>query len=111
MKTSFRDQGSVRVFAVEGDVDLSSSAELRKALFAALGGVSRLVVNLGGIRYIDSSGIATLIEVLQECQKSKKEFALFAMSPAVHDVFKLTHVIKIFKVYDTEEQAVGGAKA
>jgi anti-sigma B factor antagonist len=108
MKTSFRDQGNVRIVAVEGDVDLNSSGELRKVLFAALGGVNRLVINLGGIRYLDSSGIATLIEVLKECQKAKTEFALFAMSPAVHEVFRLTHVIKIFRVYENEEQAVGG---
>jgi anti-sigma B factor antagonist len=109
MKTSFRDQGNVRIVAVEGDVDLNSSGELRKVLFAALSGVNRLVINLGGIHYLDSSGIATLIEVLKECQKTKTEFALFAMSPAVHEVFRLTHVIKIFRVYESEEQAVGGA--
>ena len=111
MKTSFRDQGNARIVAVEGDVDLSNSGDLRKVLFEAMRGVSRLVINLGGIRYVDSSGIATLIEVLKECQKKNTEFALFALSPAVHDVFKLTHVIKIFQVYETEEQAVKGAVA
>ena len=111
MKTSLRDQDSVRIVAVEGDVDLSTSGDLRKFLFDALRGATRLVLNLGGIRYIDSSGIATLIEVLKESQKAKKEFALFALSPAVHDVFKLTHVIKIFQVYETEEQAITGVRA
>ena len=109
MKTSSRDQGDVRIVAVEGDVDLSCSGDLRKILFESLRGVRRLVVNLGAIRYLDSSGIATLIEVLKESQKTKTEFALFAMSPAVRDVFRLTHVIKIFQVHETEEQAVGGA--
>ncbi len=111
MKTSSRDQGNVRIVAVEGDVDLSTSGELRKVLFGALRGVKRLVINLGGIHYLDSSGIATLIEALKESQKTNTEFALFAMSPAVHEVFRLTHVIKIFQVYETEEQAVGGAGA
>ena len=110
MKTSLRDQGDVRIVAVEGDVDLSSSGDLRKYLFDALRSTSRLVVNLGAIHYIDSSGIATLIEVLKESQKTSKGFALFAMSPAVHDVFKLTHVIKIFQVYETEEQAIRGGQ-
>jgi anti-sigma B factor antagonist len=110
MKTSSRDQGNVRIVSVEGDVDLSSSGDLRKFLFEALHGVSRLVVNLREIHYLDSSGIATLIEVLKECQKAKTEFALFAMSPVVHEVFRLTHVIKIFEVYETEEQAVSGTR-
>lgn len=111
MKTSFRDEGSVRIFIIEGDIDLGNSGELRKTLFDALPGVSRLVLNLRAIRYIDSSGIATLIELLKECQRRKTELALFALSPAVHDVFKLTHVIKIFQVYGTEEQAIQGAQA
>ncbi len=111
MKTSLRDQGNVRIVAVEGDVDLSTSGDLRRVLFDSMRGVSRLVLNLGGIRYVDSSGIATLIEVLKECQKKNTEFVLFALSPAVRDVFKLTHVIKIFQVCDTEEQAIGDAHA
>ncbi len=111
MKTSVRDQGSVRIVAVEGDIDLGNAGELRKVLFDALRDSDKLALNLGAIRYIDSSGIATLIEVLRESKRVNKGLALFAMSPAVRDVFKLTHVIKIFQVYETEAEAIGGAVA
>jgi anti-sigma B factor antagonist len=111
MKISVRNQGNAKIVLVEGDVDLNSSKDLRKALFDALRESPRLIVNLGSIRYIDSSGIATLIEALRESKNTNKELALCAMSGAVLDVFKLTHVIKIFQVYETEEQALSGAQA
>jgi anti-anti-sigma regulatory factor len=47
-----------------------------------------------------------MLEALRESQRLNRQFVLFGMSPAVHDVFKLTHVIKIFDVAQTEEQAL-----
>ena len=107
MKISIRDVGDAKVVEVEGDVDLATSPDLRRTLFDALSTPGRLALNLGAIRYIDSSGIATLIEVLKRSQHLGKEFVLFGLSPAVQDVFRLTHVIRIFQVFHTEQEALG----
>ena len=68
---------------VEGDVDLGTSPDLRRTLFDTLIAAPKLAVNLAAIRYIDSSGIATLIEVLKDSQRRKKPFVLFGLTPAV----------------------------
>jgi anti-sigma B factor antagonist len=107
MTLARRAAENARIIDVSGDVDLKGSPVLRKALFDALKEVPKVAVNLSEIRYIDSSGIAVMLEALRESQRLKREFVLFGMSPAVHDVFKLTHVIRIFQVADTEEQALG----
>jgi anti-sigma B factor antagonist len=107
MKITIRDAGEAKVVEVEGDVDLGTSPDLRRALFESLLNSPKLAVNLAAIRYIDSSGIATLIEVLKDSQLRNKEFVLFALSPAVQQVFRLTHVIRIFQVFQTEEEALG----
>ncbi len=107
MKISVRDVGTSRIVDVDGDVDLATSPELRRTLFEALPAVGKLALNLAAIRYIDSSGIATLIEVLRRSQHLKKEFVLFGLSPAVLDVFRLTHVIRVFQVFPTEQEALG----
>src|SRR5579871_3889080 len=86
MKISVRDRGETKVVEVEGDVDLGTSPDLRKTLFAALMEAKKLALGLAAIRYIDSSGIATLIEVLKDAQKRNKEFVLFGLSPAVQQV-------------------------
>jgi anti-sigma B factor antagonist len=109
MTISIRDVGDVKVVNVEGDVDLGTSPVFRRALFDALPKATRLALNLKAIRYIDSSGIATLIEVLRDAQRLNKEFVLFGLSPAVEDVFRLTHVIRIFRVFQTEQDALGTA--
>ena len=51
-------------------------------------------------------GIATLIEVLKDSQRLNKQFVLFGLSPAVQEVFRLTHVIRIFRVFATEQEAL-----
>jgi anti-sigma B factor antagonist len=107
VRISVRDVGATKVVEVEGEVDLSTSPDLRRALLETLPNVGRLALNLGAIRYIDSSGIATLIEVLNRSQHLNKEFVLFGLSPAVQEVFRLTHVVRIFQVFQTEQEALG----
>ena len=107
MKITVRDLGNANVVDVDGDVDLGTSPDLRRTLFETLPRAAKLALNLGGIRYIDSSGIATLIEVLRDSQRLNKEFVLFGLSPAVLEVFRLTHVIRIFHVFQTEQEALG----
>jgi anti-sigma B factor antagonist len=107
VKISVRNVGAAKVVDVDGEVDLGTSPDLRRTLFEALPTVGRLVLNLGAIKYIDSSGIATLIEVLKRSQHLGKEFVLFGLSPAVQDVFRLTHVIRVFQVFQTEQEALG----
>jgi anti-sigma B factor antagonist len=109
MKISVREYGAARVVDLTGDVDLGTSPELRRTLFDLLEVAPKLAVNLRALRYIDSSGIATLIEVLKGAQRLEKQFVLFGLSPAVEHVFRLTHVNRIFQVFQTEEEAVAPA--
>jgi len=94
------------VVDLEGGIDLQNSHGLRATLFEKLSGTSRLALNMTGIRYVDSSGIATLIEVLKKARSLKKDFVLFGLGQSVHDVLKLTNLLGVFHVFDTEEQAL-----
>jgi anti-sigma B factor antagonist len=106
---SVRECGDACVVDLEGDVDLGTSPDLRKTLFELIPEKTRVALNLRAIRYIDSSGIATLIETLKNAQRLQREFVLFGLSPAVQDVFRLTHVNRIFRIFETEEEAVAPA--
>jgi anti-sigma B factor antagonist len=103
---SVRESGEAQVVDVEGEVDLGTSPNLRRALFDLLGKKPKLALNLRELRYIDSSGIATLIEVLKSAQVLQMELVLFGLSPAVQDAFRLTHVNRVFRIVETEEQAL-----
>jgi len=96
------------IIDLEGAIDLQNSHGLRATLFEKLSGTSRLALNMAGIRYVDSSGIATLIEVLKKARSLQKDFVMFGLGRSVHDVLKLTNLLGVFRVFDTEEQALHG---
>ena len=66
MKVQIRTVDNVAILDCEGDVDLYSSTQLREALLGRMrSGIPHVLVNMTGVSYIDSSGIATLVEALQ----------------------------------------------
>jgi anti-sigma B factor antagonist len=106
MKTATREQTDATIVDVSGDVDMGSSPGLRKTLLESLRKTPRLVVNLREVRYIDSSGIASLVEVLKEARNSKKRLLLFGLNTAVREVLQLTRLNKIFEIRETEDEAL-----
>jgi anti-sigma B factor antagonist len=91
---------------VVGQIDLGTSPALRKSLLESLIGTQRLAINLQAVRYIDSSGIASLLEVLQEARKSTKRVILFGVTGSVLKVLQLTRLTGVFEIRETEVQAL-----
>jgi anti-sigma B factor antagonist len=84
---------------VEGEVDLYSSPELRKAILKAVPSAEGgLAINLEAVTYIDSSGVATLVEGLRSAREHDVGFALVAPSPAVKQVLELARLDSVFEV-------------
>ena len=108
LKISVRVTARATVVDLEGAIDLGNSPVLRATLFDAVPATSRLALNMNGVEYIDSSGIATLIEAFKKAQDLKKDFVLFGLGPAVHHVLKLTNLLGVFQVFDSEEHALQG---
>jgi anti-sigma B factor antagonist len=65
-----------------------------------------VAVNLMAVTYVDSSGIASLLEVLKEARKSNKRLVLFGLRSSVLQVLQLTRLTGIFDILETEEQAI-----
>ncbi|HXJ92803.1 MAG TPA: STAS domain-containing protein [Terriglobia bacterium] len=106
MMIATREQAEATIVDINGDIDMGTSPGLRKTLLESLKATPRLVVNLGGVRYIDSSGIASLVEVLKEARNKQKRLVLFGLNTAVREVLQLTRLNKIFEIRETEEQAL-----
>jgi anti-sigma B factor antagonist len=84
---------------VEGEVDLYSSPELRKAILKAVPSAEGgLAINLEAVTYIDSSGVATLVEGLRSAREHDVGFVLVAPSPAVKQVLELARLDSVFEV-------------
>src|SRR5208283_647713 len=106
MRSSTRIERGTTIVDVEGQIDLGSSPALRKTLLESLQGTERVAVNLIAVKYIDSSGIATLLEVLKEARQSKKRLVLFGLTAAVLQVLQLTRLTTVFEILETEEQVL-----
>ena len=108
MQISDRQVGQTTIFDVSGDIDLATSPELRRALLREIreNRRPRVVMNLIKVRYIDSSGVASLIEGLKACQDLGSRFILFGLSGSAREVLQLSRLLKVFEVYDNEEQAL-----
>jgi anti-sigma B factor antagonist len=99
------EKGTI-IVDVEGQIDLGNSPTLRKILLESLKGADRVAVNLIAVKYIDSSGIASLLEVLKEARQSKKQLVLFGLTAAVSQVLQLTRLTGVFEIRENEEQAL-----
>jgi anti-sigma B factor antagonist len=108
VKVSFREQGNTRIVDVAGAVDLDAAPLLRQHLFEALGQAPKVALNLAAISFIETSGIAVLLEALLESQRRHGQFVVFGMNTAVRDDFRIAHVAKVFQVAGPEEQALIG---
>jgi anti-sigma B factor antagonist len=106
MASSTRIEKGTTIVDVVGQIDLGNSPALRKTLLESLKGTDRVAVNLMAVKYIDSSGIASLLEVLKEARHSKKMFVLFGLTTAVSQVLQLTRLTGVFEIRENEEQAL-----
>ena len=108
MQISDRQVGQTTIFDVSGDIDLANSPDFRKALLREIreNRRPRVVMNLIKVRYIDSSGVASLIEGLKASRDLGTRFILFGLSGSAREVLQLSRLLKIFEVYDNEEQAL-----
>lgn len=84
---------------VRGEVDLYTSVDLRTAIMEAVPEASAGVeLDLGGVDYMDSSGVATLVEGFKRARELDKSFVLVAPSGAVTKVLELTRLDTIFEI-------------
>ncbi len=99
--TEHNEDGLITVTA-HGEVDLNSSPQLRDAILDAVQTCSTGVqVNLHHVAYMDSSGVATLVEGLQATTKNKHSFSLISPSESVLKVLQLARLDSVFTIEGT----------
>jgi len=108
VQISARHLDKATIFDVSGDVDLATSPELRKALLRELRElrIPRVILNLKAVRYIDSSGVASLVEGLKVSRDIGSRLILYGLSTSVREVLQLSRLLRIFEVCENEEQAI-----
>lgn len=91
--------GDYVLVRLRGEVDLSWSQQVRRTILAALGDAKKVGVELSEVSYIDSSGIAALVEGLQNAKSKGQQFALVSVSSAVMAVLQLARLDRVFPIF------------
>src|SRR5580765_5487081 len=107
VKISVRRIDQATILDVSGNIDMSTSPEVRKALLREIreNGSSRVILNLTDVKYIDSSGVASLVEGLKASRELNSRFVLLGLSESAREVLKISRLLKLFEVCDDEQQA------
>ncbi|MGH7198820.1 MAG: STAS domain-containing protein [Candidatus Omnitrophota bacterium] len=104
---SFERDG-VMVFQVDGEINISTSPELKK-LFEKQPS-KKLVVDLEKVSYIDSSGLATLVEILKKMKSQGGALGLAGLSEKVKSLFEITKLDKLFLISGNQQEALARVK-
>ena len=108
VQISARRHDKTTIFDLSGDIDFANSPEVRQSVLREIreSRASRVVVNLSQVRYIDSSGVASLVEGLKASRDLGSRFILFGLSTSAREVLQLSRLLKVFEVYENEENAL-----
>ena len=103
MKYPVNEYEKCIVLGLNGEVDLSCSPQAREQILKELKKGKKLLVDLSEVEYIDSSGVASLVEGFQVARGQNQEFALVGVSKAAMQVLQLARLDKVFTLLDTVE--------
>ena len=105
---TLREDGPVTIVDLSGRIALGEgSALLRKTIRDLVEtGQKRILLNLGDVTYIDSSGIGELVSGFTAVRNREGELKLLNLTKKVHDLLQITKLFTVFDVYNDEATAV-----
>lgn len=108
LQIEVRSEGAWRVLDVNGEVDLYTSPQLRDAIDREVGeGTSRVLVDLTGVTFMDSSGLGVLVGSLKRSRERGGELALVCTEGSVLKVLTITGLDRVFPIHSSVADAVG----
>jgi anti-sigma B factor antagonist len=105
---SERQAGDVTILDLSGKVTIGEgSVALRNAIRRLLGeGKNKILLNLGGVGYIDSSGIGELVSSFTAVNKEGGTLKLLNLTQKIQDLLAITKLLTVFDVYENEDEAL-----
>ncbi len=109
MKIDKRVRDGVTILEVEGKVTIGKGdVALREAVHQALAeGAKKLVLSLGAVTTIDSSGVGELVSAFTTVTNRGGRLKLLNLPPKVNDILQITQLITVFETFDNEDEAIG----
>jgi anti-sigma B factor antagonist len=108
LNVSERQAGDITVLDLNGKVTIGEgSVALRSAIRRLLGeGKKNILLNLGQVGYVDSSGIGELVSSFTAVNKEGGKLKLLNLTQKIQDLLAITKLLTVFDVYDSEDEAI-----
>jgi anti-sigma B factor antagonist len=107
MDIDVKEVGTVTVVAPRGDVDMAVADDVRLKLTELVDrGNLRLVLDLGAVMYIDSSGLGALVAAMKHARAAGGDLKVCALESDVKSLFEMTRLTKVISVHSTRQDAV-----
>jgi anti-sigma B factor antagonist len=105
---TLREVGPVTIVDLSGRISLGEGSALLRTTIRELleGGQAKILLNLGDVNYIDSSGIGELVSAFTAVRNRSGELKLLNLTKKVHDLLQITKLFTVFDVYNDESTAV-----
>ena len=107
-----RQAGDVAILDLDGEIRIGDSATALRGAIRELvaAGNKKILLNLGGVRYVDSSGIGELIAIYTTVGRSGGHLKLLNLTDKVQDLLVITKLLTVFDVYEAEPEALSSFK-
>lgn len=103
------DGTAVIVLSPAGRLDITTAWQFRLKLQECISKMSpHVVVNLGQVNFIDSSGLTSLVAGMRDADKVKGSFRICNVHPEAKLVFEVTMMDSVFEIFETEEESLEG---
>jgi anti-sigma B factor antagonist len=109
MTEAIREVNGNLVVTLTGEIDLDRAPAVRRQLLDCVKRQQDVLVDLSAVTYIDSSGIASLVEALQWAKRRGSDLRLVAVSAQAIRVFELARLDKVFSIHPTIDAALAAA--
>lgn len=106
MKYEIKTQDQYTIIALYGDIDMQYSPQARDQILRMLNDRQNLLVDLSNVSYIDSSGVASLVEGYQLAKARELEFGLVGVSQKAMQVLKLARLDQVFEIHTSVSERV-----
>jgi len=100
-------KNELTVCHVDGEININSSPDIKKAFDKLISKKTpKIIVNLAKVTYVDSSGLATLVEILKNMRSYGGKLRLTNMSAKIKSLFEITKLEKLFEIMADEADAL-----
>ena len=107
MQINVTKENGIVIVAVEGEVDVETSPQLRERFDKHLAeGEHSYVIDMARVEFMDSSGLAAFVRLFKRVRIGKGDVRLCGLRPEVLKIFELTRLNRVFDIFETRDEAV-----